>query len=288
MSTRQKSRAAASWKMSVGHAGSDLRVVGFRAVEGTPAFGKTLPFAGRRGNEGLGRFNEDEGSIQPSGRRIDDGVNEGCSSCSDEEGNPAYTVLRQQVGPKGDPLLGVTRPAQSSAFVQRLPPQAVVGSRRRPQAASRWGGSFRHRNLRRACSAVERRRKGCRGSRLFATLLREGEVVAPSGRQEARASSDSLRTSRRGGLGKRENWALEGVSVFRKSKLQKSVGGSRAQRSACRRLAKQSRSVTMRGDGSLAQGNHVPSESDAHGAVGERAPRVGSQWKRSRDRLRGR
>jgi hypothetical protein len=35
---------------------SDLHVTGFRAVEGTPAFGKALPFAGRRRNEGLGRF----------------------------------------------------------------------------------------------------------------------------------------------------------------------------------------------------------------------------------------
>lgn len=87
--------------MSVDHAGSDLRAVEFRVVEGTPAFWKTLPFAGRRWNEGLGRFNEDEGSIQPSGRRIDDGINEGCSGCSDEEGNPAYTFLRQQVGLRG-------------------------------------------------------------------------------------------------------------------------------------------------------------------------------------------
>jgi hypothetical protein len=102
-------------------------VVGFRVVEGTPAFGKTLPFAGRRRNEGLGRFNEDEGNIQPSGRRIDDGINEGCSSCSDEEGNPAYTVLRQQVGLKGILYLGQLGP--------RSPALSSNGYRRK-----RWSG----------------------------------------------------------------------------------------------------------------------------------------------------
>jgi len=74
-------------EMPVHDVGSDSYVVGFQAVEGTPAFGKALPFAGRRRNEGLGRFTEDEGSLQPSGRRIDDGINEGCSRRSDEEGN---------------------------------------------------------------------------------------------------------------------------------------------------------------------------------------------------------
>jgi len=35
---------------------SDLHTMGFLAVEGTPAFGKALPFAGRCRNAGLGRF----------------------------------------------------------------------------------------------------------------------------------------------------------------------------------------------------------------------------------------
>jgi len=44
----------------------------------------------------------------------------------------------------------------------------------------------------------------------------------------------------------------------------------------------------MRGDGSLAFGNHGRSESNAHGAAGERAPRVGPFAETSRDRKRDR
>jgi hypothetical protein len=38
---------------------------GFRVVEGTPAFGKALPFAGRRRNAGLGRFMRTKGLSSP-------------------------------------------------------------------------------------------------------------------------------------------------------------------------------------------------------------------------------
>jgi len=146
-----------------------------QAVEGTPAFGKTLPFAGRRRNEGLGRFNEDEGSIQPSGRRIDDGINEGCSRRSDEEGNfrPQPFCGSRRQGGEG-PLLGATRLVQSSAVVQRPSPQAVVGSRRRPQATSQLGDSFLCHLLRRACSVVDRHRKDCHDSWLSRSFFERG------------------------------------------------------------------------------------------------------------------
>lgn len=166
--------------MPVHDVGSDSYVVEFRTVEGTPAFGKTLPFAGRRGNESLGRFNEDEGIIQPSGRRIDDGINQGCSRCSDEEGNlrPQPFCGSRRQGGEG-PLLGATRPVQSSAIVQRAPPQAVVGSGRRPQAASRLGDGFQCRIPRRACIVVGRHWKGCLGSWLFLSFFERGRSSLP-------------------------------------------------------------------------------------------------------------
>jgi len=38
----------------------------FLRVKGTLALGETLPFAGRRGNEGLGRFMRTRGASSPS------------------------------------------------------------------------------------------------------------------------------------------------------------------------------------------------------------------------------
>jgi len=38
---------------------------GFLGVEGTPAFGNALPFAGRRRNEGLDRFMSTAGTSSP-------------------------------------------------------------------------------------------------------------------------------------------------------------------------------------------------------------------------------
>jgi hypothetical protein len=107
---------------------------------------------------------------------------------------------------------------QSSAVVQRLPPQAVVGSRRRPQAASRLGGGFRRRQ---PTACLQRRRPASEGlSRLvaFAILLREGKVVAPvkgNGKSEGELGLNCAR-KRRGGLRQREDRVLEGVSVRRK------------------------------------------------------------------------
>lgn len=97
-----------------------------------------------------------------------------------EEGNlhpQSFCGSRRQRGE--GPLLGATRPVQSSAVVQRLPPQAVVGSRRRPQAASRLGDGFRRRH---PAACLQRRRPASEGlSRLvaLAILLREGKVVGP-------------------------------------------------------------------------------------------------------------
>jgi len=44
---------------------SDLHPSGFLRVEGIPAFGNALPFAGRRRNEGLGRLMRTAGTSSP-------------------------------------------------------------------------------------------------------------------------------------------------------------------------------------------------------------------------------
>jgi len=144
---------------------SDLHGDGFRVVEGTPALGKTLPFAGRRWNAGLGRSVRTRGLSSPP----DEGSTtnqEGVLGWLSEEGNLRPRRTAAAGGGREDPSLGVTRLVQSSAVVQRSSPQAVVGLRRRPQAASRLVGSFQRRILGALAAPWGRRRKDCRGSRL--------------------------------------------------------------------------------------------------------------------------
>jgi hypothetical protein len=52
--------------VSVHDVRSDLHIIGFRVVEGTPAFGRVLPFAGQCANVGLGRFMRTKGVSSPS------------------------------------------------------------------------------------------------------------------------------------------------------------------------------------------------------------------------------
>jgi len=52
---------------------SDLHPVGFLAVKGIPALGKTFSFAGRCWNGSLGRWMRTEGASSPPDERIDDG-----------------------------------------------------------------------------------------------------------------------------------------------------------------------------------------------------------------------
>jgi len=154
----------------------------------------------------------------------------------------------------------------------------------------RWSGRGVARKRRRDWAVVsgvvilrcvlQRRRPASEGlSRLvaLAILLREGKVAAPvkgNGRSEGGLGLNCATKTRR--LEATRESGARGCVHASEVKLQKSIGGSRAQRSACRRPAKKSRSVTMRGDGSLARGNPGQSESNAQGAAGERAPRAGS------------
>jgi len=98
--------------------------------------------------------NHEDGGINPAHRSKARRRNRGARIAhTNEEG---HHHLRRPEASGGDgygPSLGVIRPAQSSAGVQRPPPQTVVGSRRRPQAASRSSVRIRGRVLVRACIA---------------------------------------------------------------------------------------------------------------------------------------
>jgi hypothetical protein len=74
---------------------SDLPVIGFLAVKGTPAFRKALPFAGRRRNDSLGRLMRTEGASSPP--LEESTTHRGARVSSYEEGSPTrLVVLRQQ------------------------------------------------------------------------------------------------------------------------------------------------------------------------------------------------
>jgi len=137
---------------------SDPHSTGFLAVESTPAFGKALPFAGRCRNEGLGRFMRTVGLSSPPCK--DSTTKRGARVARTRRGT--FTPRRPAAagGWREGPSLGATRPVQSSVAVPRPSPQAVVGSRRRPQAASRSNGGIQGRALLRAC---KRRRVGLGG-----------------------------------------------------------------------------------------------------------------------------
>jgi len=178
-------------------------------VEGTPAFGKALPFAGRCRNEGLGRVTRTAGT---SSLLFDDSMTvRGARVSSHEEGNlhlvPAITALRQQTARGEGPSLGAARPVQSSVVTQRPSPQTVVGSRRCPQAASRSDDGIRGHVLSRACSAAGLASKGLQRLAAIARPSSTGEGhQAPKGQAvksapqkgvvEARARSASPQKGR--------------------------------------------------------------------------------------------
>jgi len=177
MPSRRKSGGGVMDSLCPAVSRSDPRVTGFLAVEGTPAFGKALPFAGRCRNEGLGRIMRTVGLSSPPYE--DSTTKQGCSSSSNEEGHLHPRHPAAAGGERGGPSLGVTRPVQSSVVVQRPSPQAVVGLRRRPQAASRSDGGIQGRALLRACSARGSVLKGLSRLAAFAVLLRQGKVTTP-------------------------------------------------------------------------------------------------------------
>jgi len=91
-------------------------------VKGTPALGKALLFVGRRCARKPRLVREDEGSIQPFGRRADD-ESKGCSSRYRREGIFfTYIVLRQQALEREilcSGRLGPCSPALSSNGLRR-------------------------------------------------------------------------------------------------------------------------------------------------------------------------
>jgi len=94
-------------------------------------------------------------------------------------GTFTQVVLRQQAACGRVLRSGFPRPEQSSAVFRRPSPQTVVGSRRRPQAASRSEGGFRGLVSRRPCSDVRLASEGLSRLAALVILLREGEVGVP-------------------------------------------------------------------------------------------------------------
>jgi len=164
-----------------------------------------------------------------------------------EEGNLLPRCLcRQSCGARGyvsyGPSLRVTRPAQSSALVQRPSPQTMVGPKRRPQAALRLGGGFRSLVLRRSCSAVGLASEGLSRLAALVILLREGKVATPQ-KGMARTSAHSAPTRNAGRVEPRESDAREcdrASEVSCRSRWaavgsrEAPVGASREQREAAR------------------------------------------------------
>jgi len=177
MPSRRKSGGGVMDGLCPAASRSDPRVMGLLAVEGTPAFGKALPFAGRCRNEGLGRIMRTVGPSSPPFKEST--TKQGCSSSSNEEGNLRPRCPAAAGGGRGGPSLGATWPVQSSVVVQRPSPQTVVGSRRRPQAALRSDGGIQGRVPLRACCAAGSVLKGLSRLAAFAVLLRQGKATAP-------------------------------------------------------------------------------------------------------------
>jgi len=180
---------------------------------------------------------------------------------------------------RGDPSLGVARPAQTIVTVQRSSPQAVAGSGLRPQASSCLVGSFWHRILRRACNA--------------AGTVSERVVVARRSRQPSSKGEGCWRhKKRRRKAGPvrgrcvnaasriRENRMLAGVSVRRNVTAEvvgrQSDPEKRVSAFPTRPVTGRRRwIVAMGGDGGLARGNRVCRESGTRGIASEGAPRFG-------------
>jgi len=156
---------------------SDLFTVGFLGVEGILALGKTLPFAGRRGNEGLGRFVRTRGASSLSAEEPT--TKEGARGAQMRRGTSTLVVLRQQAAGGGvlhSGRLGPCSPALSSNDHRRKrwPGRGVARKRRRVRAVV-----FEVVISRRACNVGRASSEGL--SRLVALviLLRQGKVAAP-------------------------------------------------------------------------------------------------------------
>jgi len=134
-------------------------------------------------------------------------------SSHQRRGTFAHVVLRQQAARTRVLCSGRLGPHSSALVIQRPSPQSVVGSRRRPQAASRLGGSFRGRTLRRTCSVDRTASEGLMRLAALVILLREGKVWFRNGNHKNEGSFKAL--LRRLSFEFRENRMLSGVSVRR-------------------------------------------------------------------------
>jgi len=131
---------------------------------------------------------------------------------SHEEGNLTPMRSESSCG-EGGPLLGVSRPAQSTVVSRRPPSQVVVGARRCPQAASRPRGDLLRRAHSRACSA------GGRWGGGLSQLAAHARAPSTGGARSVLGSVERvgrlLTTASAAGERHRGKRALEGVSVRR-------------------------------------------------------------------------
>jgi len=256
-------------------------------VEGTPAFGKALPFAGRCRNEGLGRVTRTAGT---SSSLFDDSMTvRGARVSSHEEGNlhlgPAITALRQQMARCEGPSLGAARPVQSSVVTQRPSPQTVVGSRRCPQAASRSDDGIRGHVLSRACSAAGLASKGLQRLAAIAKPSSTGE-----GHQAPKRAGRKKRTPKRCG-GSESTFCVTTKGTLKQARIGCSgvcpCVGSAVAEVVRRSPDPEKRRPVIRvniargsvgGDGGLARGTSGKAKA-CSGAAGKGATRAGSSRK---------
>jgi hypothetical protein len=145
-------------------------------VKGIPAFGNALPFAGRRRNEGLGRFVRTAGTSSP--QYEEPTTQRGARVARLRRGTLALVVLRQQAAGGRvlrSALLGPRSPALSSNGHRRKRwSDRSVARKRRSGRRMAFEVSF--------CGALaassSRLRKGCRGSQCSWSFFERGRSPA--------------------------------------------------------------------------------------------------------------
>jgi len=210
-------------------------------VEGTPAFGNALPFAGRRRNEGLDRFMSTAGTSSPP--RDEPTTPRGARVAHKRRGTVTFVVPAAAGGggkvPRSE-LLGPCSPALfSNGHRRKRWSDRGVARKRRVDRRAAFGVSA----LRRSCDVAGPAPEGLiTVRRPLVILLREGKVARPNKHARTRAPSKSLRGNARW-LEVRESDARECVRASEVScrnrwavagSREAPVGASREQREAGR------------------------------------------------------
>jgi len=216
---------------------SDLCFTRIPGGERHPGFRERVALRGATQERGPWSVREDGGNIQPAVRRADDP--KGCPSSSSRGGEPSpssFCGSRRRAG-------GSFAQRYSAHAVQRCRPTAIAANGGRIEASPASGvpvGGWLSRSRFAAC--LQRRRAGF--GRAVAVRSARGPSSRGEGRQALNKHGENERrfdvTATRPGArdaSKNARTGCSGVCPCVGSQLQKSLGGSRIQRSACRRLA---------------------------------------------------